>query len=404
MKTSPSLTILAALCVAIIVPASSADILYTVTEIPSLPGPSGRPMVVSGVALNNEGQVVGYMSISAGPPQNPFITGPNGIGLHLLVPPPNNFISAAGLNDVGQVTVNSGRADNLHAFLSEPNGGALHPIGSLGPKIGTVGTAVNNRGQVTGYSPLEPTQPNQERHAFLTSANGGTLKDLGTFGGTFSFGNDLNDKGQVAGSSFLKGDKFWHAFLSEPDGGALHDLGTFGGTQSFGNGVNEAGQVAGFADLRGNHAQHAFLSGPDGGALLDLGTLGGTFSQASEVNDSGVVVGFSYLGGNDEIHPFVYTTTFGMQDLNDLIDPQLGIELSGAGDINNRGQILASGTIDGRGASFLLTPIAGVPDSGTTGLLLGCALAGLPLVSRISPHFRRSRGDRPSASKVGALL
>jgi probable HAF family extracellular repeat protein len=210
--------------------------------------------------------------------------------------------------------------------------------------------------------------------------------DLGTLGGTFSYGSDVNDSGQVAGFSFRRGDRinFGRAFLSEPNGGPIHDLGTFGGTGSQANGVNEAGQVVGFADLRGGRGSHAFLSGPNGGALLDLGALGGAFSEGFDVNDSGVVVGFSGLPGNNEDHAFIYSAGTGIQDLNDLIDPDLGLELEVAVDVNNRGQILAGGVLDNREATFLLTPVSGVPDSGSTGLLLGCTLVGFFWAGRIA--------------------
>jgi hypothetical protein len=65
-----------------------------------------------------------------------------------------------------------------------------------------------------------------------------------------------------------------------------------------------------------------------------------------------------------------------MQNLNDLIDPSLGIHLDGGVDVNDRGQILAK-QIAGR--SYILTPtnISAVPDVGSTGMLLVYALAGL---------------------------
>ena len=57
-----------------------------------------------------------------------------------------------------------------------------------------------------------------------------------------------------------------------------------------------------------------------------------------------------------------------MVDLNTLIDPTLGITLTGAVDINNSGQIVANGNYASPGVhAFLLTP---VPEPGTTALLV----------------------------------
>jgi probable HAF family extracellular repeat protein len=399
MKASPSLITLAALCITIIVPASSADILYTVTEIPSLPDPHGRPTVVAPTGLNEKGQVVGFMS-TVNPPffdGNGFITGPNGIGVRLLAGlSPNDRIVPGGVNDFGQVTGLFRHGGVDRAFLTEPNGGPLHRIGpSFGIFAGWDPAAVNNRAQITGTVLINI----QEFHALFASADGKVVKDLGTLGGTLSYGIDINENGQVAGLSARNGITFFHAFLSEPNGGRLHDLGTLGGHFSEASGVNELGQVAGISSLKRDNTEHAFLSGPDGGPLLDLGTLRGSVSGASDVNDLGSVVGFSdlVLGGE---HAFIYSPTFGMQDLNDLIDPDLGLELTGAGFINNRGQIVAGGIEDGLQQTFLLTPIAGVPDSGSTGTLFVCALLGIlvTLAFQKAMLSRKASRRRPSTA------
>ena len=372
----------AALCLSVVAPAGHAtEIAYTVTEIPSLPDPHGRATSVAPTGLNEKGQVVGFMYTTKSPmfTGNGFITGPNGVGLRLLASPlPNNRVAADGVNDLGQVTGTFFHGPIFsRAFLTEPDGGTPHPIGPSGFNFdGWHPDAVNNRGQITGQAPLAN---GLEAHAFLASSDGEVFKDLGTLGGTVSLGTDINDKGQVAGLSSRNGITFFHAFLSEPDGGRLHDLGTLGGHFSGANAVNELGQVAGDSSLKGDNTQHAFLSGPDGGPLLDLGTLGGSFSDALDVNDLGIVVGSSAVALGPT-HAFIYSPTFGMQDLNDLINPDLGLELTAASFINNRGQVLAGGIVDGLQQTFLLTPIAGVPDSGSTAMLFVCALASLSVL------------------------
>jgi hypothetical protein len=58
----------------------------------------------------------------------------------------------------------------------------------------------------------------------------------------------------------------------------------------------------------------------------------------------------------------LYTKARGMVDLNDLIDPALGWELLQALGINDLGQIVGHGRINGQTHAFLLTPVP-VPHS-----------------------------------------
>jgi probable HAF family extracellular repeat protein len=249
---------------------------------------------------------------------------------------------------------------------------------------------INDSGQVTGFA---------NQHAFLTGPDGEGLKFLGTLKNTplgQSFAFAVNNQGQVAGTSVDYTGPPGHqtitirAFLSGPNGGPLKDVGTLGGEESSASAVNDAGQVAGLSEFAlGNHARHAFLSGPNGGPLTDLGTLGGDSSAANGVNNAGDVVGTSGTSDSSS-HAFVYTSADGLRDLNDLIDPQLGIILTDAFDINNSGQIVALARPDESVAAYLLTPtgISAVPDGGSTAALLGCAFVGLFFVRLLQKRLR----------------
>ncbi len=129
-------------------------------------------------------------------------------------------------------------------------------LGTLGDPIDPLsfGYAINNHGQVTGYS-FVPGSHQQD--VFLYD---GTMHDLGIPG----WGYGINDSGNVAGTSA-------HAFLYD---GTMHDLGTLGGTSSEARGINGSNQVTGYSSLAvssGSHGQHAFLYD---GTMHDLGTLG----------------------------------------------------------------------------------------------------------------------------------
>jgi probable HAF family extracellular repeat protein len=133
------------------------------------------------------------------------------------------------------------------------------------------------------------------------------------------------------------------------------DLGTLGGRFSDGFAINNSRQVVGSSETSSGE-QRPFLY--SNGQMIDLGTLGGNDSAAEAINDAGQVVGFS--GTFNATSAFLYSNGQ-MTNLNDLIDPALGIMLSGAGGINNSGQIVATsytqvGSLTTYRA-YLLTPI-----------------------------------------------
>ena len=137
------------------------------------------------------------------------------------------------------------------------------------------------------------------------------MHDLGTLGGQFSFGKHINNAGWVAGDSSKSGDSRTqtHAFVWD---GSLHDVGTLGGSRSVANGINASGQVIGFANTANNAAEHAFLW--EDGKLYDL------------------------------------------NDLIDPKDPLRDVTLTRAHDINDLGQIVATGVQSGKFRSFILSP------------------------------------------------
>ncbi|MHC5082991.1 MAG: hypothetical protein ACYTET_03515 [Planctomycetota bacterium] len=115
-----------------------------------------------------------------------------------------------------------------------------------------------------------------------------------------------------------------------------------------------------------------------------MGTFG-DYSTARAINDLGQVVGYSAyaeldLDDLEGRHHYAYLWENGtMIELESLLPENSGWEgLVGAYGINNNGQIVGTGIIDGENHAFLLTPTL-VPET-TTLLLFG--LGGLVLRKR----------------------
>jgi probable HAF family extracellular repeat protein len=208
---------------------------------------------------------------------------------------------------------------------------------------------INDRNQAVGMS---STSGDAATHATLW--NGRRATDLGTLGGSYSSASDINNRGAVVGYSGLAGDTASRATLWS--GNRKIDLGTLGGTSSSAQAINEAGLVVGASDLAGDAAQHATLWRGD--QALDLGALPGhAYSGAHGINSHGQVVGYSAapLGGRP-------TATLwddgSIIDLNTLVGSgENGFLLYEANDINDRGQIAATGQNSAfETRAYLLTP------------------------------------------------
>jgi probable HAF family extracellular repeat protein len=98
--------------------------------------------------------------------------------------------------------------------------------------------------------------------------------------------------------------------------------------------------------------------------MVDLGTLpGGHTSLPRSINILGHVVGQSDLADPTlGSHAFLYSNGV-MKDLNNLISHKSGWILANASGINDRGQIIGDGFLNGiPGEAFILTPVCGERD------------------------------------------
>ena len=184
----------------------------------------------------------------------------------------------------------------------------MKDLGRLGP-YGSRALAINNLGQVVGYSQAGPFKD----HAFLYS--NGTMKDLGTIGGVaagISQAADINEKGQIVGHSTV-GQQLLLMHACMWVNGKATDLGTLDRyPYSYAKSVNNVGHVVGFVaptqqtDVK--QVQRAFLYRDR--RMLDLNEAiplnsGWVLFEASAINDNGAIVGLGRR--NNEFRAFMLT-------------------------------------------------------------------------------------------------
>src|ERR1700722_6815744 len=193
----------------------------------------------------------------------------------------------------------NGTVRELPTYAGDPDGNA-HAINDSGQAAGGSGVcAAFNPIWLTNLQPL---------HALLWES--GKIIDLGNLGGT-GHGDgimalNLNNHGQVIGSSDLKGDASFHAFLWTHET-RMQDLGTIqGDVDSAAIGINDNGQIVGVS-LDANFNPRAFLR--QGQELIDLNILvpAGSplyLASACSINAAGEIVGFAF-DNSGNVHAYL---------------------------------------------------------------------------------------------------
>ena len=296
-----------------------------------------------GVDINARGQVAFTENPGGGPDfRAKFYDGRTVRDIGTLGGP--SAITAA-LNDLGQVVGQSrisAESQIAHAFRWSEATGMVDLNGPGQEQVESFATDINNKGQVVGTSGFS---------AFRWSPRTG-LQDLGSFD-TFSGARAINDAGIVVG--FAQDPE-----SSEPAGlpvrwtgpGQILALSNLGSSVSGANDINNAGQIVGNVAFPPEPfgAEHAFLWTREKG-LIDL--TPGTGSFASRINEKGMVLGTAAPFGG-----FVWTRETG-------IIPIGGPDgtVTSANDLNNRGQ--AVGQIVEQGRAYVWTRAAGIVDLNT---------------------------------------
>nr|MBA3757159.1 hypothetical protein [Nitrosomonas sp.] len=213
-----------------------------------------------------------------------------------------DILDVNAINDRGQIVGYSYFTpihNNYHAFITGPDGRGMTDLGALGGSNYSVATAINESGQVTGHTTIDSFSV--VPFAFITGPDGVgmTSHSPDLFN---SIGTDINDSGQVVG---VKGDTSSFSMRMGPNGFELDFIPAVSGLSGDrATAINNSGQVVGYYLNRDSNYQ-AFITNPDGTAMTELGTLGGKESRAFDINESGQVIGFSDATNGNFYNAFV---------------------------------------------------------------------------------------------------
>jgi probable HAF family extracellular repeat protein len=326
--------------------AGTAWAAYEITDLGTLGGTESLAQ-----ALNDNGEIVGYSYLAGDTSYRAFMySGGVMVDLGTLG---GNFSMATGINESGQVVGTSSISNGqFHAFIYQA--GTMTNITSAYESA--TGLGINNNGRVVGH--LRPNNIAGVHRGFIY--NNGAMNILGTFGGVNAAAQSssalgINDNNEAVGQA----DVSWvnnmysgyHAFLYS--GGVMTGIQASPANQIFNTAtdVNDSGLVVGFHwGTTGSSSTPQLAFTYSNGVLTDIGTLpGASTSIARAVNNAGDVVGTSQGRG------FLYSGGT-MTDLNSLLPANSGWVIRDAYDINEYGQIVGQGVIDGEHHAYLMTP------------------------------------------------
>ncbi len=300
-------------------------------------------------SINNRGEVVGYT-----------LSGNDSSAYHwskatqaVYFPPTSgySFTTATNFNDHGDVVVTSSNSDiyNDRQILYYSPGAAPIDVTS---QFVTYPYHLTNNGSACSYQYIWDSTNGDRRM--------GNIEPYGS-----------NDANVVVGyGRYIDDDRA--VIWSESTGVVfIEDLTDMVKDFSYANDINNHGRVVGECTNADRYSV-AYYWDSDTDTHIRTMFAGNVFSRAYCVNDAGTVCGEFDRSGS--YGAFVWNESEGPLDLNNLIDPASGWELSQAFSINDAGQIVGYGYLDGQQRGFLLTPVPEPAGLSMLALAVGAAL------------------------------
>ncbi len=283
----------------------------------------------------------------------------------------NKFSVAQGINNDGDIVGASNFSASptaFHAFLGTcTNGGTTTDLGVLSGSGSSYAMGINASDVIAGYSNFSGGAADKY-HA--TRYSGGSWADIHPpYGGDTSRAEDINNASTIVGYGNTSTSGAHTVAWSRTSSGSYTDLGILPdpgwglgapeGSEAYS--INTAGVISGASYIQGGLGVKVYRAWiwESGFGLTDLGDLGlgGKHSRALGINDSKVVVGEANTTfGDSARNAFIWDSTNGIQNLNDMIPGGSGWVLNQAYDINNNGYITGWGIFMGKPKGFLLIP------------------------------------------------
>lgn len=321
---------------------------------------------MTGLDLNNHGQVVGYLWDSASAQSQAAMY--NG-GVVSSIAAATGQSIANGINDAGQISGNFGQYGGT---------GFLYAAGSFTAFSNLETVGIDNNGNVAGTTYEQVPWGNPIAYAGLYS--NGQITQVG-LGGEYMHPLGISKGGTMYGFGSTASD---HMNPFTYNAGVTTNYSSVIGGPAFIGAANEQNQVLGTS--MGSSGEHFIYSKgaleylPAGVGFYGINNSGWAVGGQQDVDTLGWVKGLLRVDGVS-------------YDLNSLIDPASGWTITSANVINENNQILAEGCNASGCQSVLLSltgggspsgsplagsPVAAVPEPETYGMmLLGMAAIGV---------------------------
>jgi probable HAF family extracellular repeat protein len=368
-------------------------------HLPPLPDWTGTSNYINWI--NRWGVSAGFATrmntLTAATTDNAVIWLPDG-KIYDIQPASATQSHAVWINELGQV---SGWVQNSTASApgcSFGNGGqtqgfiwqfgVLRPLGTLGG-IQSYGEFINDLGQVSGHSETsatpDPTTGCPPFDPFIWQDGKMTDINPGNFGGAIGGTNALSNGGQAVGFGYTTDEVSADPFLWQR--GQLTNLSTIGSLGGAGSalGVNDSAHVVGVDFTADFSLQYAVLWRD--GTFTNLGTLGYDCSRPFGINNRDQIVGFAFSCETGAVSAFIWEDGE-MVDLNALIPADSGLQVQYPTWIDEDGVISAQGVLT-----------AGASSGDTRALLLIPAGACDP--DDLSAAVKALSAKSPSADATG---